>query len=247
MNDRLAPTAAVLIIGNEILSGKTQDANLSFLGKQLSALGIRLLEARVIRDEPATIVAVLNELREQNSYVFTTGGIGPTHDDITAQAVADAFAVNLELNPEAVRRLSTSGREMNQARLKMAMIPAGATLIDNSLSLAPGFRIENVFVLAGIPRIAQVMFEAARDQLESAATILSSAITVDGSEGAIADPLGKIAAAHAELEIGSYPFSSAERFGTTLVVRGTDPAAVESAIDQIKAALQALELPFSDA
>ena len=161
MSGQTDTTACVLIIGNEILSGKTQDANLRFFGLELARLGIRLAEARVIRDEHATIIDHVNACRTRFSYVFTTGGIGPTHDDITAEAVARAFDVELILNEEAVARLRRSGGHLNEARLKMARMPAGAELIDNPISHAPGFRIANVFVLAGIPSIARAMFASA--------------------------------------------------------------------------------------
>jgi molybdenum cofactor synthesis domain-containing protein len=247
MNSETTPTASVLIIGNEILSGKTQDANLAYLATELASLGIAVIEARVIRDDTATIVAVLNEARVRHTYVFTTGGIGPTHDDITAAAIAKAFGVELELSQEALGRLTASGREVNDARRKMAMVPAGATLIDNSVSAAPGFRLENVFVLAGIPKIARAMFEAAKPELETAAAILSAAITVEGSEGVIAAPLGAIADSNTTVEIGSYPFSRDGRFGTTLVVRGTDRDAIHQAMNAIRESLRGLGLPFTDA
>jgi molybdenum cofactor synthesis domain-containing protein len=228
------PTACVLIIGNEILSGKTQDTNLQFLGFELAKLGIRLAEGRILRDEVDVIVQHVNECRRAFTYVFTTGGIGPTHDDITAECVARAFAVPLEVNDDAVACLRRGAAELNPARLKMAHIPVGAVLIDNPVSLAPGFRIGNVFVLAGIPAIARAMFQASIPQLASGPQIVSAAIDVYAREGDIAAPLEEIAAAHPEVEIGSYPFSRNGRFGANLVVRGTDPEAVHSVLDEIK-------------
>jgi len=237
------PTACVLIIGNEILSGKTQDANLQFFGLALARLGIALVEARVLRDDRDALVGQINECRGKYSYVFTTGGIGPTHDDITAECVARAFGVPLVLDAGAVERLRRGRAELNEARLKMARVPEGAALIDNPISHAPGFRIGNVFVLAGIPAIARAMFHATEGELTRGAEILSAALDVHAREGDIALPLERIAAAHPEVEIGSYPFARDGRFGATLVVRGTDRAAVQRVIDEIAAAMGDLVTP----
>jgi len=234
-------TAAVLIIGNEILSGKTQDANLKFLGESFARLGITLIEARVIRDEPDVIVAVLNECRSRYSYVFTTGGIGPTHDDITAESVARAFGVELVLDPEAARRIGKGSRDINPARLKMAMIPEGASLIDNPISHAPGFRIENVFVLAGIPSIARAMFGSLEHELDGGDPILSEHVDIYAREGDFAAELTRIAERHPDVEIGSYPFSREGRFGASIVVRGRDRAALGSAVDEIRVKLAEFE------
>ena len=233
MTAESSPTAGIVLIGNELLSGKTQDANLRFLGGELARVGVRLVEARVIRDDHETIGAVVREFSGRFTYVFTTGGIGPTHDDITAEAIAREYGRPLARNEEAVRMMSASGREMNAARLKMAMIPAGARLIENAVSLAPGFRIDNVFVLAGVPKIAEAMFFALEDQLEGSARILSQSLDAYAPEGDIAEPLQTIADARPEVEIGSYPFSREGRFGANLVVRGTDAAAVAAAIEEI--------------
>lgn len=240
MTGAVSPTAAVLLIGNELLSGKTQDANLRFIGTELAALGIRLMEARVVRDEHASIGAHLNELRALYTYVFTTGGIGPTHDDITAESVAQAFGTELEINAEAVRRLERGGAELNDARLRMARIPVGAALIDNPLSIAPGFRIENVYVLAGVPAIARSMFGTIAGELTPGAAILSTTIDVWAREGDFADALEAIARRHAAVEIGSYPFSRDGRIGASLVVRGTERAAIDAAAAEIVAAMDAL-------
>jgi molybdenum cofactor synthesis domain-containing protein len=240
MTDARQPTAGVLLIGNEILSGKTQDANLRFLGTELALLGIRLEEARVVRDEHAAIIAHVNECRAKFTYVFTTGGIGPTHDDITAEAIAAAFGTDLILHEEAVRRLRQGSMELNEARLKMARIPRGAELIDNPVSQAPGFRIDNVFVLAGIPSIARAMFAAAAPTLARGSRIHSSAVDVFLREGDIAAPLERIALAHPEVEIGSYPFRRDDRFGASLVVRGTEPASIALVVDEIVTAMIAL-------
>jgi molybdopterin-biosynthesis enzyme MoeA-like protein len=230
---RHEPTACVLIIGNEILSGKTQDANLQFFGRELAALGIRLEEARVVRDVPDTIVAHLNECRAKYTYVFTTGGIGPTHDDVTAESIALAFGTELVLDQDAVERMRRGKTELNEARLKMARIPKGATLIDNPLSHAPGFRMDNVFVFAGIPSIARAMFAAAVKELAPGAAIHSRSVDVYLREGDIADPLERIALEYADLEIGSYPFARDGRFGASLVVRGTNPVRLEEARERI--------------
>jgi molybdenum cofactor synthesis domain-containing protein len=227
-------TAAVLIIGNEILSGKTQDTNLKFLGESLAALGIVLVEARVIRDDPDVIAAVVNDCRQHYTYVFTTGGIGPTHDDMTAASVAQAFGVELVLDAEAARRIGRGSRDLNPSRLKMAMIPRGASLIDNPVSHAPGFRIDNVFVLAGIPAIAQAMFRSAQHELEGGEPIRSESVEVYVREGDFAADLQAIAARHPEVEIGSYPFAREGRFGASIVVRGRDAARMSFALEEIR-------------
>ncbi len=234
------PTACVLIIGNEILSGKTQDTNLQFLGFELAKLGIRLAEGRVVRDDPAAIIRHLNEVRREFTYVFTTGGIGPTHDDITAECVASAFGVPLELNQDAVDRLKSSGRPLNEARLKMARVPRGAQLIDNSVSSAPGFRVENVFVLAGIPSVAQAMFASAVPMLVQAAPILSASVDAYLREGDFAEALERIQQRYATVEIGSYPFNRDGRLGATLVARGTDRALLAKVVDEIVTAITGL-------
>jgi molybdenum cofactor synthesis domain-containing protein len=240
MSGTTQPTACVMIIGNEILSGKTQDANLQFLGVELAKLGIKLAEARVVRDEPEMIIAELNECRAKYTYLFTTGGIGPTHDDITAECVARAFGVPMTLDADAVERLRRGRAELNEARLKMARVPTGAVLIDNPVSHAPGFRIGNVFVLAGIPAIMRAMFAATVPMLTTGAQILSASVDVYVREGDLAEPLERIALAHPEVEIGSYPFTRDSRFGATLVVRGTDTAAVERVREEIVRAMVAL-------
>ena len=233
-------TACVLIIGNEILSGKTQDANLRFLGVELAKLGVRLVEARVVRDEFPAIIDHLNECRARFTYVFTTGGIGPTHDDITAEAVARAFGVELELNEEAVELLKRGIGELNEARLKMARVPVGGTLIENPVSAAPGFRMGNVFVLAGIPSIARAMFAAAVPELAAGATIHSASVDVFIREGDIAAPLERIAEAWPDVEIGSYPFARNGVYGANLVVRGADEAVIARVMDEIVQAMTAL-------
>jgi molybdenum cofactor synthesis domain-containing protein len=236
MND---PTACVLIIGNEILSGKTQDTNLQFLGFELAKLGIRLAEGRVVRDEPAAIVRHLNECRREFTYVFTTGGIGPTHDDITIECVAQAFGVPLELNATIVEMMKRGGRPLNEARLKMARIPQGSELVENTASL-PGFRIDNVFVFAGIPSIMRAMFAGAVPMLLKGAPIHSASVDAFLREGDFAEALENIQKKHADVEIGSYPFNRDGKLGASLVVRGTDRALLGSVISEIVAAITAL-------
>lgn len=227
------PTASLIIIGNEILSGKTQDANLQFLAEELGKLGVQLTEARVIADVEQTIITTVNELREKYTYVFTTGGIGPTHDDITALSVARAFGRELVLDQTAVEGMTRGNIELNEARLKMAHVPEGATLIQNPRSFAPGFKIENVYVLAGIPSVARAMFGTLLDELNAGVAIHSANVDVYLKEGDIAKPLETIALEFADLDVGSYPFSRDGRFGANLVVRGADAERVAAAMDSI--------------
>ena len=236
-------TAALLIIGNEILSGRTKDANLPYLATRLNALGIRLLEARVVPDTEARIIAAVNALRAEYDYVFATGGIGPTHDDITAEAVAKAFGVRLLRHPEAVARLRRqyeNPSDLNEARLRMANVPEGGVLIDNPVSAAPGFQIGNVFVMAGVPAITQAMFEGLKDRLVGGAPVRSRTIATHLAEGQIAEGLAGLQARHPEVEIGSYPFYRQRRFGVSLVIRSTDLEAIERAAAELKAMLVGL-------
>ena len=235
-------TACLLIVGNEILSGRTIDANLPHLAKRLNELGIRLNEARVVADTEAAIVKAVNETRASHDYVFTTGGIGPTHDDITSGSVAKAFGVKLERNPEAVRRLERHypPGALNKARLRMAEIPAGAALIDNPVSAAPGFRLGNVFVMAGVPRIMQAMFEGIAPGLVGGKPVLTRSVSCTVGEGVLAKGLGEIQARHADVDIGSYPYFRMGGFGTSLVARGTDPALLDKVIQEIAALIVSL-------
>src|SRR5579883_64773 len=230
-----APTAAILIIGNEILSGRTQDANLGWLAGRLVELGIRVKEARVIPDIEAEIIAAVQALSARYSYVFTTGGIGPTHDDITAEAVAKAFAVPLIDDVEAAGRLTRhyGADKLTPARLRMARIPEGATLIDNIVSAAPGFRIGNVFVMAGVPAIMRAMFDWLAPSLAGGARMLDRTISCALGESMLAEPLSAIQGRHPEIEIGSYPYFQAGRFGVSLVARGTDEAALAAVAEEI--------------
>lgn len=235
-------TACLIVIGNEVLSGRTRDANLAYLGGRLNELGIRLAEARVIADDEAAIVDAVNACRKAFDYVFTTGGIGPTHDDITAASVARAFGVELERNPEAEALLRRHYRpeDINQARLTMADIPAGATLIDNPVSKAPGFQVENVFVLAGVPRIMQAQFEGMKDRLAGGRPVLSVTISAYVTEGDLASRLGAIQDRHPGVEIGSYPFVRDFKLGTSLVLRSPEPGLIEAAAGEVRNAIQAL-------
>lgn len=233
-----APTACLLIIGDEILSGRTQDANLKFLGEHLAAMGIRLQEARVIPDVPDVIVATLNTVRALYTYVFTTGGIGPTHDDITTACVARAFGRQVIRHPEAVKKLvAYYGHVPNDARLKMAETPDGpdVALIENRATAAPGFRIANVFVMAGIPSIARAMFEAVAPLLKGGDPMFSNHVDAEIKEGDIAAELTAIQEKYPHVSIGSYPFAREGRFAVSIVARSTDKAAIAAALGEVAA------------
>ena len=235
-------TAAVLVIGNEILSGRTKDANLNYLAIELNSIGVRLMEARVVADVPEAIIKAVNELRAAYDYVFTTGGIGPTHDDITSECIAKAFGVPLIKDPRAVRLLTNHYGEANltEARLRMAQVPEGATLIDNPVSTAPGFQIGNVFVLAGGPAVCRAMFDGLKGRLKTGDKVLS--VTVSGyvGEGVIAKGLGQLQGRYLQLDIGSYPFFRQGRFGASFVVRGTDTAMLKSAAEELRTLIRSL-------
>jgi molybdenum cofactor synthesis domain-containing protein len=235
-------TAAVLVIGNEILSGRTKDANLSFLARELTTLGIRLSEARVIADVEIEIVAAINGCRARYDYVFTTGGIGPTHDDITAVAVARAFDRRLVLDPRAKaileRHYPPGG--LNEARLRMAHVPEGAELIENPVSAAPGFRLANVFVLAGVPMVMRAMFDGLKSSLVGGPPLLSRTIGAYLGEGVIAAGLGKLQGRFPMLEIGSYPFFHLGRYGASFVLRGTEAAPLEAAARELRVLIHEL-------
>ncbi len=235
-------TAALLVIGNEILSGRTQDANLAYIARRCTELGIRLVEARVVPDEEAVVVAAVNALRAEVDYLFTTGGIGPTHDDITAACVAKALGRRLIENPQARALLEEFyGEGINPARLRMARTPEGAELIDNPVSTAPGFRSENVYVLAGIPKIMQAMFESLAPGLVGGAPLRSRALEVDLPESVIAGLLGETQEAFAgQVDIGSYPFARGGAFGVSVVLRGTDPALLARCTETVAAGLRDL-------
>lgn len=231
MASEASPTAALLLIGNELLSGRTQDKNLAFIGARLAARGIVLAEARVIADVPNVIIASLNTLRAQFTYVFTTGGIGPTHDDITADCVAQAFGVDLPVHPEAQKRLLAYFKERNiepnADRMRMARIPSGGSLIDNPVSVAPGFFIENVFVMAGVPRIMQAMFDNIEPTLPIGPKIDSVSVICNLGEGTFAAALRDLQAKYGNLELGSYPMSAENGQRVALVAKGQDKIALE--------------------
>jgi molybdenum cofactor synthesis domain-containing protein len=237
-------TACLLVIGNEILSGRTKDANLPWLAEQLNAIGVRLMEARVIPDVEETIVRTLNEVRHKFDYVFTTGGIGPTHDDITAECVAKAFGVPLIRHPEALARLKAhyaNPADLNPMRLRMANTPEGAALIDNPVSRAPGFQIGNVYVMAGVPKIMQGMFDGLKHRLKGGAPMLSRTVRVDLPEGKLAEGLAALQGRYADLELGSYPaFRLGSGPSTAIVLRGTDAARLAGAADELKTLMRSL-------
>lgn len=242
MAETAPATAAILIVGNEILSGRTQDVNVAFLAKELGALGIRVREIRVVPDVEEEIVAAVNALRARYDLVFTTGGIGPTHDDITSPSVAKAFGVAWVRHPEAVALLRRhyTGDMLNEARLRMATVPEGATLIENPVSTAPGFQIGNVYVLAGVPAIMRAMFEGLKSRLPGGRPVSSRTVSTFLGEGVIAAGLGALQDRFPQLEIGSYPFFRRGKFGTALVVRGTDEAALDAAADGLRRLIREL-------
>lgn len=221
--------AALIIIGNEILSGRTKDKNLAYLAEWLNEIGIQLYEVRVIRDDEKEIIDCVNLLRKKFNYVFTTGGIGPTHDDITTESIAKAFDVELETNPEALKILQGYYKkgDLNEARLKMTLLPKGAQLVENPVTKAPGFKMDNVFVMAGIPSIMQGMLEGARVFLETGTKMSSKSIDVFMPESFVATELSQIQDNYLNVEIGSYPFNKDGKFGTSLVMRSTDLEALD--------------------
>jgi molybdenum cofactor synthesis domain-containing protein len=232
----------MIVIGNEILSGRTQDKNLAWIAKELGELGVPLREARVIPDNKQVIIDTVNEMRSKYSYVFTSGGIGPTHDDITTECIAAAFNVAVQRSPQAETILTAHyGKEnLNAARLKMADIPAGASLIMNPVSAAPGFKLENVYVMAGVPSILQAMFAGIKHELKGGAKILSRSIAAYVTEGVLAEQLTAIQNTTGDIDIGSYPFMRQNKLGTSLVVRGTDQAQLDKVYGQIRSMLLSL-------
>jgi molybdenum cofactor synthesis domain-containing protein len=227
------PTAAMLTIGDEILSGRTRDTNMPHLAARLTDKGIALRETRTVPDDHAEIVAAVDALRTRYDHVFTSGGIGPTHDDITADAIAAAFGVPIGVRDDARAILASNyanpERDLNEARLRMARIPEGATLIENPISKAPGFSIGNVHVMAGVPSVFEAMVAGLLPRLTGGAPLLSETLRIDHPEGTVAGPLGAIAAAHPTVAIGSYPFIRDGRFGTNIVARSEDPGALAAA------------------
>jgi molybdenum cofactor synthesis domain-containing protein len=228
------PTAAMLVIGDEILSGRTRDSNLHYLAGELTRAGIPLQEARIVADGHAAIVTAVRELAGRHSHLFTSGGIGPTHDDITADAVAEAMGAGIGHRADAMALLQAhydrAGLPFNEARQRMARIPDGATLIDNPVSTAPGFTLGNVHVMAGVPNIFQAMVASILPRLTGGPPLLSQSLRVDRGEGEIAAPFGALAAEFPDLSMGSYPFMQNGAHGTNLVIRGTDPGRVDAAM-----------------
>lgn len=244
MNDMKSEyTACLIIIGNEILSGRTRDANLQYLAEKLNEWGVRLREARVIPDIEKTIVDTVNECRKAFDYVFTTGGIGPTHDDITAASIAKAFDVGLELHEESFRLMGArfdNPSDFNEARQKMCYLPEGATVIDNAVSIAPGFQLDNVFVLAGVPSIMRAMVDTLQNRLVGGAPVQARSVGAYLAEGAVATGLAEIQEDYPEIDIGSYPFYKEGKFGTSLVLRGTDVGQLEEATAKVAGMITAL-------
>ena len=228
-------TAAVLIIGDEILSGRTQDTNLNFIAKYLGTFGIDLAEARVVGDLKDEIIAALNHLRARYDYVITTGGIGPTHDDITADCVAEAFGVTLYEHPDIIAMMAARwAGELNPARRRMARVPDGGSLVKNPVQGPPGFQIGNVFVLAGVPMIMRGMMEDVGRRMRPGAVVIARTVRVEGAgESMMAAPLEAVAKAHPALSLGSYPFFGPEGFGSNLVVRGRDEGEVLATVEEL--------------
>ncbi|MFT5171909.1 MAG: molybdenum cofactor synthesis domain-containing protein [Gammaproteobacteria bacterium] len=241
MNDERIYTAAVVVIGSEVLSGRVQDINVNFLALKLNERGVRLREVRIIADDQQTIIDTVNALRAQHDYVFSTGGIGPTHDDITAESIAAAFGVALERNPQAVAILEQYyGDRSNEARLRMANIPAGGALLDNPVSRAPGFRLDNVYVLPGVPRIMQAIFDGLAPTLAGGRPVLSTVSAFVG-ESLVASGLEAIQGRYQDVEIGSYPYSRNQRHGCALVSRCVDEKRLAAVTEEIVALLHSLD------
>lgn len=237
------PTAAMLVIGDEILSGRTRDSNMHHLANELTRHGVQLMEARMIADDHDAIVEAVNALRSRWDHVFTSGGIGPTHDDITADAVAAAFGVPIDIRADAHALLAAhydrAGMEFNAARQRMARIPDTATLIDNPVSTAPGFTIGNVHVMAGVPNIFQAMLAGVLPTITGGTPLLSQSLQVNRGEGEVAEAFGALAAAFPDLSMGSYPFIRNGAHGTNLVIRGTDGARLDAAMARLAALVAA--------
>lgn len=234
------PTAAMIVIGDEILSGRTRDSNMYHLAGKLAEAGIDLKEVRMISDDHDAIVGAVQEVSARYDHVFTSGGIGPTHDDITADSIAAAFDRGIDVRDDARAILAAhydkSGTELNTARLRMARIPDGAALIENPVSAAPGFKLENVHVMAGVPSVFHAMVESVLPGLTGGAPLISRSLRVDRGEGDIAEPLGALARSYPMLSMGSYPFQKDGKYGAHVVIRGSDAVAVDAALVELKAA-----------
>jgi len=231
------PTAAMIVIGDEILSGRTRDSNMYYLAGELTKAGIDLCEVRVVSDDAPAIVAAVKALSAAYSHVFTSGGIGPTHDDITADCIAAAFGRTIDVRDDARALLQAhyarTGAELNTARLRMARIPEGATLIDNPVSVAPGFIVENVYVMAGVPAVFQTMVASVLPTLTGGKPLLSQTLRIQRGEGDIAGPLGELAARYPDLSIGSYPYQMNGVYGANIVIRGQDGSRVDAAMAEL--------------
>ena len=237
------PSAAMLVIGDEILSGRTRDANMHYLAGQLTETGIDLREVRVVSDDPAAIVSAVRALSDAHETVFTSGGIGPTHDDITSDCMAEAFGDKIDVRPDARALLKAhydkQGVELNEARLRMARIPDSAALIDNPVSVAPGFTIKNVHVMAGVPAVFQAMVATVLPTLTGGDPLISKTLRIERGEGDIAGPLGMLAKAYPDLSLGSYPYQKDGKYGANIVIRGTDGVRVDTAIAELAQAFPA--------
>lgn len=237
------PTAAMLVIGDEILSGRTRDSNMHYLAGELTKHGVDLKEARMVSDDADAITGAVKELSARYNHVFTSGGIGPTHDDITADCIAAAFGAHIGVRDDARAILEAhykaTGTELNEARLRMARIPDGAVLIDNPVSSAPGFTIANVHVMAGVPSVFEAMVASVLPKISGGAPLLSQSLRVMRGEGEIAAPLAALAAEFSDLSIGCYPFQKDGVFGANIVVRGSDGARVDAAITSLSRELEA--------
>jgi len=236
-------TAAILVIGDEILSGRTKDQNIGYIAEYMTRIGVELREVRVVPDVEEEIVAALNALRARFTYLFTTGGIGPTHDDITAECVAKAFGVSIDVDERAVEALLTRMKreDLNEMRLRMCRIPAGASLIDNPVSAAPGFRLGNVFVMAGVPRIMHAMLDNVAPTLETGVKIISETVEAGLPEGAYAGGLKEIAERYSDLSIGSYPSFGTQGVKNQIVLRGKDLALLAQGRAEVEALIARLE------
>jgi molybdenum cofactor synthesis domain-containing protein len=234
-------TAGLVVIGDEVLSGRTKDKNIGYVAEKLTETGIQLREVRIVADDQDAIVEAVNALRSRCDYVFTTGGIGPTHDDITADAIGTAFGLPVEVDERALDILQRHFRqtELTPARLRMTRMPVGAELIDNPVSVAPGFSVENVYVMAGVPQIMQGMLDQVLPDLRAGRKILSRTLRVSGKEGDIAEVLGDAQTAFADIAIGSYPFHVDNRFGVNVVFRGPEDERLDAALRRVQTQLAA--------
>lgn len=234
------PTAAMIVIGDEILSGRTRDSNMHHLAGELTKVGIDLREVRMVSDDHGAIIAAVQALSTAYTHVFTSGGIGPTHDDITADCIAAAFNRRIDVRDDAreilAQHYARAGTELNEARLRMARIPEGATLIENPVSAAPGFTLENVHVMAGVPAVFEAMVASVLPGLTGGRPLVSRTLRIDRGEGDIAGPLKALAEEYPHLSMGSYPFQKDGAYGAHVVIRGSDPGLVEAAMDKLEAA-----------